>query len=243
MGDVSIAFRTQRRNVSREIGLGMFLGIAAYAASIAATCVDVDASDSAPVSLDRVAFGWNLIGSVENDGAHKTIELRDGAVVRSGDGIRLIVEPGSGCAIYVLHQSPGGIFSLVFKREPAANESSGDKGDRIRIPSADGWMRLDSELGSERFFVLGTPTPLPRLDELLDLNGAADPAARQEIAARIDAEISALASKHKSLSKLAERPAIIGGMVRSLPSVGSEPPLIEVRESDLFLHVVTLEHH
>jgi hypothetical protein len=109
-------------------------------------------------------------------------------------------------------------------------------------------LRLDGNVGLERFYLLATVKRFIPLEELLDRYASADTAKRPELAERIVAEIRRIRKKHRRSFFAAERPVQIGGSVKKFVPQGKALPFdistiaVEVSAVDFFGKTFTIDH-
>jgi hypothetical protein len=152
-------------------------------------------------------------------GGSKLIPVENETRLRSGDRLKLFVEPRAEMFFYLIHQNPQGDLTLLLPADPRSAKLI--PGTAVFVPADDHWFELDAQTGQEKFLVLASAERLERLEELLGQYGAlTEKAARNAAADGVMNEIKRLKQQAKPLSAPAEKPVRIGGSLRA-PSAKS----------------------
>lgn len=164
-----------------------------------------------------VHFRW-AFATVAEDGSVAAVEPRQ--VLHSGDRVKFMVELTGHGFVYVIHVDPRGDVSLVFPhpRDLYRHDVSGLVLRRFFVPPGSDWFVLDESTGQEIVHLLGSPRRLEGLERLVDDYERAGEGERAERGSEVLAEIRRLRRQHWSAQTPAERPALIGGSVRGVPS-------------------------
>jgi hypothetical protein len=177
----------------------------------------------------------------------KLMPVENETRLRSGDRLKLFVEPRAEMFFYLVHQNPQGELALLLPADPRSARLVSGKG--VFVPADDHWFELDAQTGQEKFLVLASAERLDRLEELLAQYGAlTETAARAAAADGIMNEIKKLRQQAKPLSAPAEKPVRIGGSVRA-PS-GKSPAAIpditpfasEITAPGFYSRTFSIEH-
>jgi hypothetical protein len=191
----------------------------------------------------RLAFGSRPAG----ESGVRAAPVESGAVLKSGDRLKFLIEPRSAMFLYLVHVNPAGELALILPEDPRA--AAVGPGRAALAPPGAGWFELDAQTGQERFMLLASAEPLRRLEELLAQHAAmTDRSRRPAVAEAILNEIKQLKLKERPLSQPAEKPVRIGGSVRD----PSPPPpealsdlsalAVEITAPGLFTRTYTVEH-
>jgi hypothetical protein len=140
----------------------------------------------------------------------------------------------------VVHRGSAGEITWLYPT--GRGQSMPNDASLVAIPSSDSWMRLDDRVGTERFFVVASPQPIVRLEALFTLYDTANEGLRRQLAADFEGEIVRLRKELQPLETPAERPAVIGGLVRGMKSPRDDVEVTEVAAEGFFLKVLTIEH-
>jgi len=155
----------------------------------------------------RIRFEWAFGAKVESDKSGRVVSVERDTTLRSGDSLQFYIKPDAGTFVYLLYASAEGGLDVIYSPTgpPAASPY---------LPARDEWFKLDENLGSEAFYLIGTHRRLDEVERLLDAYRAADAEARPEVRDQVISKIRDLRRKHRRLSSRAERPISIAGNVR-----------------------------
>jgi hypothetical protein len=147
------------------------------------------------------------------EGKQKLIAVQNETLLRSGDRLKLFIEPKSAVHLYLLHLSAEG--EIVFLYPGEGQTASIQPGAEVHIPDVSRWFQLDMHTGHEKFFLLVSGQPLQRLENLYAQHLTLRE--KTELQSSTDSilnEIKQLRIKHRDLSAPAEKPVRIGGSLR-----------------------------
>lgn len=167
-------------------------------------------STSPPGDL-QFLFAFGAVTGPE--GRQKLIAVQNETMLRSGDRLKIFIEPKSPTHVYLLHLSADS--EIVFLYPGEGQSASILPGAELYIPDASRWFQLDTHTGQEKFYFLVSAQPLHRLEDLYARHVALKE--KSELQASTDSilnEIKQLRTKHRDLSAPAEKPVRIGGSVR-----------------------------
>jgi hypothetical protein len=191
-----------------------------------------------------LAFGAQAAGAA---GGPKLIAVENETRLRSGDRLKLFVEPRSEMFFYLIHQNPAGDLAPLSPAAPGSARLA--PGEAVFVPEQERWFELDNQTGQEKFFILASTGRLERLEELLRQNAAlAEKPERKAVADEILNEIKRLNKNAKPLSTPAEKPVRIGGSLRApagkpsavIPDI--TPLASEITAPGFYSRTVTIEH-
>ena len=147
------------------------------------------------------------------EGKQKVLAVQNETILRSGDRLKLFIEPKSAVHLYLLHLSAEG--EIVFLYPGKGQSASILPGVAVHIPDISGWFQLDTHTGYEKFYLLVSAQPLHRLENLYAQHVTLkEKTALQSSTDSILNEIKQLKLKHRDLSAPAEKPVRIGGSLR-----------------------------
>ena len=177
----------------------------------------------------------------------KIIPLQNETMLRSGDRLKLFVEPKAELYFYLVHLGSQGDLTPLFPVDSKPARIA--PGSRVFLPEGSQWYEMDAHPGPEKFFMLVSAERLGRLEELcvrhLTLK---DKSEAQSSADAIQNEIKHLRQQYKQLSAPAEKPVRIGGSVRgqepsSSPAVPDVTPLaVEVTAPGFYSRTFSIDH-
>jgi hypothetical protein len=145
------------------------------------------AIDPAKVTVELVARPGTASGPAQD------FTVRDGGVLRSGDGVQLRLESDVDAYVYVIAYGSSHSAVLLHPFSARPDDAMIRKGQRALIPGSGVFLPLDSREGRETLFTIVSDVPLTDISDLLprieahegDLNaitdmlGAAYPSARR----------------------------------------------------------------
>ena len=153
-----------------------------------------------------VRFRW-AFGVATGAGAarHFAPITSEDVTLHSGDEIKMFVGPECKCFIYVLHQDQAGQFTVLYPADGAFTDTPPSTASYI--PAGGGWLEVDDSKGTERIYLLASPTRLTSLEQLLA--AAKRPSPTQQIVGEL-----ARLQKSTVARNWSERPVTMGGQVR-----------------------------
>jgi hypothetical protein len=167
------------------------------------------------------------------EGRQKLIAVQNETPLRSGDRLKIFIEPKSAVHVYLLHLSAEG--EIVFLYPGEGQSASMLPGVAMHIPDVSRWFQLDTHTGQEKFYLLVSAHPLQRLENLYAQHiTLKEKAELQSSTDSILNEIKQLRIKHRDLSAPAEKPVRIGGSLRGQkPKDGSIFPDVASLASEI----------
>jgi len=177
----------------------------------------------------------------------KIIPVQNDTTLRSGDRLKLFVEPKAELYFYLVHLSSEGDLTPLFPVDSKPARIA--PGSQVFLPEGSQWFELDAHPGPEKFFMLVSAERLERLEELCrrHLTLQEKPEA-QSSAVAIQNEIKHLRQQYKQLSAPAEKPVRIGGSVRGQPPSGAPvvpdvtPLAAEVTAPGFYSRTFSIDH-
>jgi hypothetical protein len=177
----------------------------------------------------------------------KIIPVQNETTLRSGDRLKLFVEPKTELYFYLMHLSSQGDLTPLFPVDSKPARIA--PGSQIFLPEGSQWFELDAHPGPEQFFMLVSAERLERLEELCGRHlTLKDKSEAQSSADAIQNEIKRLRQQYRQLSAPAEKPVRIGGSVRgqqpsSSPAVPDITPLAaEVTAPGFYSRTFSIDH-
>ena len=177
----------------------------------------------------------------------KIIPVQNETTLRSGDRLKLFVEPKAELYFYLVHLGSQGDLTPLFPVDSKPARIA--PGSRVFLPEGSQWYEMDAHPGPEKFFMLVSAERLGRLEELCGRHlTLKDKSEAQSSADAIQNEIKHLRQQYKQLSAPAEKPVRIGGSVRgqepsSSPAVPDVTPLaVEVTAPGFYSRTFSIDH-
>lgn len=189
------------------------------------------------------AFGAHT--GAQADG--KIIPVQNETTLRSGDRLKLFVEPKAALYFYLVHLSSQGDLTPLF---PVGSKTARiAPGSQVFLPEGSQWFELDAHPGPEKFFMLVSAERFERLEELCSRHVTLkDKSEAQSSADAIQHEIKHLRQQYKQLSAPAEKPVRIGGSVRGQAPSGAPvapdvtPLAAEVTAPGFYSRTFSIDH-
>ena len=185
---------------------------------------------------DNVHFVWAFEALVAEGNVTKQVQIREDMTLKTGDQLKMFVELRKPCFVYVIHHGAQGEVQLLFPYNTQQFTADYQPAKLYEIPPADGWFRLNEQVGRETFYLVASAQRLLDLEKLLDTYAAAKPAEQPQVATNILTELRNLIKQHHS-SVPPGRPVPIAGNMRR----GVEGR--EITASNFYSKTFTIEHH
>ncbi|MGV8073953.1 MAG: DUF4384 domain-containing protein [Syntrophobacteraceae bacterium] len=165
---------------------------------------------------ENIKFLW-AFGALVQDGSDRNFEpVTKDRSLKSGDKFKMLVEPHTGCYVYVIYNNSQDDVALLFPYSTEMFSSERGVSKKYLIPENNTWFELDKNIGTETFYLLASDSPLTELEILLTQFQTADAAAKPETAKQILGEIRRIKKERKEMAAPAERPVNLGGAVRGI---------------------------
>ena len=197
---------------------------AALAAALAALLAlpSVSGAQSAPAPELRFLFAFGAVTGPEDK--PKLVAVQNETVLRSGDRLKLFIEPKTGMSVYLFHLAADGDLTVI---HPAAGRAAAlAPGAPVFVPEAANWLQLDQQTGTEKFHLLVSARRLEPLEGLLARHATlTEKSALQSSTEAILNEVKQLRQKSRNLAAPAEKPVRIGGSLRGPEGAGVLPDI------------------
>lgn len=177
----------------------------------------IDASGRA--RYPGVDFRWAFTAMSIRGGKRITRQVTQDMILKSGDQLKMMVEPERRCFVYLFHYDRRNGVKLLFPYTLRQFEGYYHPERRYYIPRGDAWFRLDNNPGREVFYLAASATRLKELEKDYLRYESARGASKVEAATALLDRIKELGKKHRELCSPAERPVPIGGALRSVEDV------------------------
>ncbi len=195
-----------------------------------------------------VAFRW-AFGALTGQGNDRRLEaVTQDRVLRTGEKIKMFLEPGRMCFVYVIHHNSQDEVSLLFPYDLGQFDRDYAVSGKYYIPRGQSWYELDRNPGTEAFHVIASFQRLPELERLLGEMDRAGGPRKAELSKMVLSEIRSQKKQHRELAAPAERPVNIGGAVRGLEksTAGGYPDVAvmaqEITANGFYARTFTIEH-
>lgn len=196
---------------------------------------------------ENVSFKWSF-GAIAGK-EKKFVSITKDTVLKSGDEMKMYVELGKDCFVYLIYQSSKEDISVLFPNDGFKQFTADYKTSKpYLVPKGRDWYRLDKNLGTETFYLLGSSERLIELEALIGNYLSADNAKKPELAKNIITEIRNVRRRYKSFATLAEKPITIGGNVRGIGETAEvkRPDVTtiatEISASNFYSKIISIEH-
>jgi len=185
---------------------------------------------------DKVNFLWAFEALVTEGNVTKQIPIREDRRLKTGDQLKMFVELRKPCFVYVIHHGAQGEVQLLFPYNIQQFTADYQPAKLYEIPPADGWFRLNEQVGRETFYLVASAQRLLDLEKSLDTYAAAKPAEQPQVATNILTALRNMIKQHRA-SVQPGRPVPIAGNMRQ----GVEG--LEITASNFYSKTFTIEHH
>lgn len=196
---------------------------------------------------DKVQFKWGfgvIAGKGENQ---RFVAITRDTTLKTGDELKMFVEPVQECFVYVLHHGPEGEVTLLFPYEFSQFTSDYRAGKGYNIPKGRFWLALDKNVGKETIYLLASAKRLTAIEGSVTRYKEAQDSNKADRAGDVLAEIRNVRRQYTTLATVAERPISIGGNVRgggkkerSRPDIASIA--VEISAPDFYSKTFTIDH-
>lgn len=202
--------RSYRRRGSRWAGPARLVAVWALTFLLAPCGAGAQGSEGS------VAFRW-AFGVLAGQGSDRRLEsVTQDRALKTGDQLKMYVEPVRMCFVYVIHHTSQDEVSLLFPYSLEQFDRDYVVSGKYYLPRGHTWYELDRSPGVEAFHVLASAQRLEELERLIADMQRSEGARRAEISKLVLAEIRNLKKRHRELAAPAERPVNIGGAVRGM---------------------------
>src|SRR5262249_54559181 len=96
---------------------------------------------------DNVNFRWAFEALVTEGNGPKKVPIREDMTLKTGDQLKMFVELRKPCFVYVFHHGAQGEVQLLFPYNIQQLTADYQPDKLYEIPPADGWFRLNEQVG------------------------------------------------------------------------------------------------
>lgn len=197
----------------------MKLRKAFWCTAVLLSLVFVQTAAGQSVNAD-VDFRWAFAARTTVDGKQTITPITQDTALKSGDQIKMMIEPQRRCFVYVFHYNQRDGLKLLFPYSLQQFSADYQTGQKYYVPRGDAWFKLDNNTGKEVFYLLSSANRLEDLEKVyMQYESAAGPAKAEAANAVLD-RIRTLRREHREMAAPAERPVPIGGAVRGIDQTG-----------------------
>ena len=191
-------------------------------------------------AAEQSSFRYALLSKQADD---TLIVIDDGAVMHSGDPLKINFEVPASAWFYVCHRSSQKDYSLLYSSK--ADDNPGDQ----PIFSTLGWLTLDQNPGTEIFTLIASPIRLSQLEELFAHYAQATGKLRDRYYKQIAKRLEGLKEGESpgtggQLARRLEKPVMGGVVFRGTTSgeITSHSLTHEASGRPLAIVAVTIQH-
>ena len=166
----------------------------------------------------ELRFRWALGAFTGAAGRQTLTPVRGNTRLQTGDRIKMFLELQTNCFVYLLLHNSEGEIIVLFPEGEGGRLHGSPIPQQYYIPAGEDWFQLDESTGQETLYLLVSTARLASLEKLLAKYRSADLSEQPEGAQRILTEVRQIKRRHLMAPAAVERPTIIGGQVRSLPT-------------------------
>jgi hypothetical protein len=222
----------------------------ALAAAILTSLFTGVSSTNPSNETDRVRFRWAFVAISDHDDDTKLVQVTQDTTLQSGDRLKMYLELGTKCFVYVLHHGSQDVLRLLFPHD--TEMFAGDYGvsRRYYVPRGAHWLELDENAGAERFHLLASAERLVELEtHWKSYKSAVSSLQRQESSQKILDALRHLKKQYMKLMIDPERPIPIAGRIRGVDEDKERLQsqlaniAIDVSAPELYCRTFTIDHH
>jgi hypothetical protein len=194
----------------------------------------------------NIGFEWAFGVLIKNE--NKFVPVTHDTVLKSGDGMKMMVKLTKDCYVYLVYYDSGNELHLLFPYSISQIQNDYKIDKTYYIPKGRYEMKLDEATGKEVFFLVAAGERLLDLEAKLGDYFSADPSQRKPLAGDVLSEIRGLRKKYTNFATLAEKPLTIGGNIRSTDTVKVErrPDVsdisMEITANNFYSKTFTIDH-
>jgi hypothetical protein len=143
-------------------------------------------------------FRW-AFGAIRGN-SYKVEPLTGTTVLKSGDKLKVMIEPRRKCFVYLIHHNAQGELVMLFPYDLKQFEIDYKVNRRYYVPKDTAWFQLDNRTGRETFYLMASDHRLLDVEYLYNRYVEAEPGRRSELAIQMVSEINNLSDQvHASL--------------------------------------------
>jgi hypothetical protein len=195
-----------------------------------------------------ILFLWAFGAIVQKEHTPKLIPVAQDMALKSGDRIKFFVKPEKKCFVYLIYHNSQGEVTVLFPYRFENLNFDALPAQEYYIPKGDKWFELDEHTGHETFYLLASPSPLRRLQDLINQYETADGPTKEELVKTILVEIRKLRWENRNFKTYAERPVTTMGNLRGGKTVatGGAPDVadlaVEISGETFYGRTFTIAH-
>ncbi|MBT6274087.1 MAG: DUF4384 domain-containing protein, partial [Chromatiales bacterium] len=170
----------------------------------------------APVVSGAQPPELRVVARTQASGNVEVLDLVEGGVARTGDGLRFRVRSSTRAYVYVFAVGASGSAVLLHPIERGSGDALTQSGNTINIPEGDAFLDLDRHVGREYVVTVGARSPVRDIDSMLL-------AAEEAVADRGRLEARALADYGDARVFRFDHIASVRGTQPRTPIIAAEP--------------------
>jgi uncharacterized protein DUF4384 len=196
----------------------------------------------------NICFQWAFGALVEEESNRKLISVTPNSILKTGDELKIYIKLECKCFVYLIYQGSKGDILALFPSNINQYTEDLDFSNEYYIPEGNNWFEVDSHLGVETFYLIGSSEKLENLEKLISHHQSYPDEINNFRSSKIIVEIKKIIRKNRKLTASAERPVTIGGTVRELKNIDiiSYPDVAslatQITASDFFIRTFRIEH-
>ncbi len=197
---------------------------------------------------ENINFRWAFCVLKKREPDQELVNIRGDTTLKTGDRIKMSLEPRKQCFLYVIYHGSRGELRLLFPYDLRRSKSYYRTGEKYYIPKGQAWFELDDHVGRETFFLLASVYRLTKLEGLIEDYGSAEPSKKRQLTTSVLDEIRKLKREHSKFKTAAERPVAVVGRIRGGREADTELTTeiskyaIEVAAYTFYSRTYTIEH-
>lgn len=195
-----------------------------------------DADDS------KLAFKWALLHR-ESGGEEKLLDFKKKPMVRTGDQLKLFIQPMKNAYIYFYLLDSMKDLSLLFPHSMDDFGKDYSFGREYFIPTGNHWFSLDKKKGVETFYLIASKERLTSLEAVTReyLNASAG-VEKKAARAKVLDEIKKTRRQFSRFATFAEKPVPVAGGVRGMKKKKISESAHYVEANGFYSKTLRLEH-
>ncbi|MGV8074110.1 MAG: DUF4384 domain-containing protein [Syntrophobacteraceae bacterium] len=197
---------------------------------------------------ERVSFRWAFGALIGGSDGPKLEPVRDNAVLKAGDKLKMMVEMRKKCFVYVIYYNAQGEVSMLFPYSLEQLTKDYEPSRRYFVPKKDAWFELDEKSGTETFYLIASSHRLSEVEYLMNRYESAESGKKHEIAGQMALKIRNLEMLHNEYASQRKNPDTELNVTRGVERAqGLDPNDIsslseEITSNGVYVRTITIDH-
>ena len=188
----------------------------------------------------KTSFNWAFVKR-QADGSTSPIDFRERVNIVPGELFKIHIQPLQNAFVYLFLYDASDDLQLLFPQSFGLLDSTTYANKRYFIPEGDNWFTLDSNRGTERFYLIASAERLRPLELLVTSYTRAAASSKSAAKQAVLDEIARIRREHSQLTVIAEKPVTIAGGTRGI-NADVERLATRIEAPGFYYKLFRLEH-